>query len=154
VNAVDAWRAVLEREYAALYGYGIVGGQINAEQSDEQVSVRAALRAHALMRDRAIAALESSGTTPEPGAPAYSAPGSSTGSAQRTPRELAAAIEVDCAFAYLQLIGSDTVTGGADADEDADAHTRTKEVAARWLQEAAHRQWQWSGAIIAWPGFS
>jgi len=148
MNVVDAWQAVLEREYAALYGYGIVGARLNVdkqgdEQGDEQGSVRAAMKAHAMVRDRSIAAIQSLGGTPVPAAPAYTTEDSSD---DRTPRQLATAIEVECAYTYLQLIGAD----GVPASEQ----TRTTQVASRWLHGAAKRQWEWSGEIPAWPGFS
>ena len=149
MNVVDAWQAVLEREYAALYGYGIVGARLSVDNQgdeqggDEEGSVRAAMKAHAMVRDRSIAAIQSLGGTPVPAAPAYTTENSSD---DRTPRQLATAIEVECAYTYLLLIGADPVT--------ASEQTRTKQVATKWLADAAKRQWEWSGEIPAWPGFS
>lgn len=140
MNVVDAWQAILEREHAALYGYGIVGARLGP---DAEGGVRAAMSAHETVRDRAIAAIESLAATPVPAAPAYTTTDSSSDS---TPRQLAGAIEIDCAATYLQLIGSD--------DDAANAQSRTKQIAAKWLQDAAQRQWQWTGEIAAWPGFN
>jgi hypothetical protein len=77
-----------------------------------------------------------------PAAAAYSTAGTS---ADSPPRQLAAAIEADCAFNYLQLVGSD--------DVPLDERSLAKQIASKWLQDAARRQWQWSGEIVAWPGF-
>ena len=105
--------------------------------------MRVAITAHSKVRDQCIKALEDLGATPAAAAPAYSTQVSEN---DEESRRLAASIEVDCSFAYLQLIGSDA----APAEQPSNA----KAAGAQWLQQSARREWEWNGEIPAWPGFS
>ena len=71
MNAVDAWQAVLESEYAALYGYGIVGART---RTDEEGGVRAAMTAHPKYATAQSKPWSPSVQLPRRPQPAYSTP--------------------------------------------------------------------------------
>ncbi|GAB3218724.1 hypothetical protein GCM10027446_35140 [Angustibacter peucedani] len=63
-----ALAAVLAAEQAAVYAYGVVGGQ---GDDDRRALAQAALLQHATRRDLLAGRLSAAGRTPPPAAPAY-----------------------------------------------------------------------------------
>lgn len=70
-RATDALEKALAAEHAAIWGYGIVGAQL---ETQEQPLASAADQAHRAHRDRVITALVARVPTPPPPAPSYELP--------------------------------------------------------------------------------
>jgi len=132
MTAASAWQATLRIEHAAIYGFGIVGGQLGPENPQALGSIEQ----HRARRDHCAERLVAMGEVPEPGAAAYEPqlPVVSKGAARR----FAAAIEDDCAAAYATLVAE---TEGQD-----------RRVASRWLTESTIAVNTWTGVVPALPG--
>ncbi|MBR7677953.1 DUF4439 domain-containing protein, partial [Streptomyces daliensis] len=63
MKELDAVRAALAAEHAAVYGYGVVGGRIGDDRRDE---AREAYDAHRARRDTLRRAVRDLGGEPEP----------------------------------------------------------------------------------------
>ncbi len=70
-SEVAALQRVLAAEHAAIWGYGVVGGQLPSSAQD---AARQADRTHRLRRDTVNALLHSRGAVPAAAAPAYELP--------------------------------------------------------------------------------
>ena len=130
----EAWQATLEQEHAAVYGYGLVGGQLGRDSA----SARAGLELHRARRDRCVQALNALSQIPVAAEPAYR---------PRTPitnphaaKGLAADIEQNCSSQYVELA--------------AQLDPATREIGAQWLRISAVQQTQWSNIIPALPGLT
>ena len=130
---VSALQAALAAEYAAVYGYGVVGAHsVGAART-------AALRAlawHQAQQGPLTAALTAASATPDAPEPAYALPFRVTGPA--TAVELAAHLEDGVAAAYADLVAS---SGGAD-----------RLAAAQALAECAVQAARWTGLSVPFPG--
>jgi len=130
----QAWQATLRNEYAAVYGYGIVGGRLGPEVAAAQ----RALAAHQERRDHCIERLLALGAEPEPAAAGYDPATPVRTDAQA--RALAVDIERTCSAGYLDLV--------------AQLDARTRRAGTGWLQDSAIQQTLWSGRPPALPGFA
>lgn len=130
---VAALQAALAAEHAAIYGYGVVGGRVDAADRDE---VREVLAAHRARRDALRRAVRERGGTPVAAAAGYALPDAVTDATAAL--ELAGTLEEDLTTRYADLVGASV---GAVRREAAQA-----------LAEAAVRVARWRGAVSAFPG--
>lgn len=132
-DELAALQAVLQAELAAVYGYGVVGGQVDRARR-EQAAER--LTWHLLNRDALAAQLSLAGQPAPPGPAAYALPFDvdSDTSAQA----LGAHLELGVAAAYADLV---TAAGAA------------RRVAAAQAQAAcAVAAQSWGAVVSAFPG--
>lgn len=129
---IAALQDALAVEHAAVFGYGIVGGRLGPVDA----LARESYDVHRQRRDELIAAVVGAGATPTPAAAAYEP--ESPVVTTRQARELAAAIEAQCATAYVALV------------ETGDSQWRR--TGAAWLRDSAVRAYRWSGDVVALPG--
>ncbi|MGW2486493.1 ferritin-like domain-containing protein [Streptomyces sp. NPDC001606] len=132
---LTALQAALAAEHAAVYGYGVVGGQIGPRRRTE---ARAAYDAHRARRDALSRQVRDLGGEPVPASAAYALP-----FPVRDPADavtLAARLEQRVAGVYSDLVRA--ATGARRAD------------AAAALREAAVRAVRWSGRSVAFPGLA
>lgn len=134
-NAIQALRAALAAEHAAVYGYGVVGGRIDKGRRTE---AREGYDAHRARRDALVRQVREKGVDPEPAQAAYALPFAVPDSAAAL--RLAADIERRLAGVYADLVRA---AGGDQRREAAVA-----------LREAAVRSARWSGAGVAFPGLA
>ena len=138
-SSVDALQAALTGEYAAVYAYGVVGGQLAAHgaPTSELDQARSGLDTHVQRRDRLIVMIQAAGGAADPGAGGYALafPVDSAASARR----LAGLVEARCAGNYAQLV--------VGARQPA---ARRESVS--WLRDAAVRQSGWTAVAPALPG--
>ena len=132
---LTAVQAALAGEYAAVYGYGVVGGRIEESRRDE---ARSAYDAHRARRDALRRAARDLGAGPEPAAAAYALPFAVPDSPAAV--RLAAELEHRVAAVYADL-------GRAGTGD------RRREAAAA-LREAAIRAARWRGSGVAFPGLT
>lgn len=132
-GALDALRAALAAEHAAIYGYGVVGGRIDKGRRPE---VREAHDAHRARRDALLRAVRDQGGEPEQARAAYTLPFAVPDHAAAL--RLAAELEDRLAGAYADLVRA---TGGSERRSAAGA-----------LREAAVRSARWRGGGVAFPG--
>lgn len=128
-----ALAVVLAGEHAAVYAYGVVGGQ--GGPAYRRVA-REQLAAHGVQRDLLAGELMAAGTTPAPGEPAYLLPFAVQSVADA--RRLAAHVETTLAAAYADLVA-------------ASAPVRRPQ-AARWLGTCAVQARRWGAAPQPFPG--
>jgi hypothetical protein len=124
---------VLQAELAAVYGYGVVGGQVDRVRRD-----RAAERLgwHALNRDAVTAQLTLAGQTTAPGPAAYALPFDVDSDASG--QALAAHLELGVAAAYADLVAA--------------AGAPRRAAAAQALAACAVAAQQWGAVVTAFPG--
>ncbi|MEV5438270.1 ferritin-like domain-containing protein [Streptomyces sp. NPDC052682] len=130
-----ALQAALAAEHAAVYGYGVVGGRIDARRRTE---ARAAYDAHRARRDVLAREVEELGGEPVAAAAAYALPFAVPDAAAAV--RLAAELEDRVAGVYSDLVRA---AGG----------TR-RALAAEALREAAVRAVRWRGQSVAFPGLT
>jgi hypothetical protein len=137
--ALSALQAALAGEYAAIYAYGVVGGQLAAHAADPSLlaQAHAGLNLHSTRRDQLVAMIRAAGGAADPGAGGYVVPFpvASIASARR----LASTVESRCAGNYAQLVSALAPPGARGAP-------------LTWLGDAARRQALWSGVAPALPG--
>jgi hypothetical protein len=134
-SALAAAQAALAGEYAALYGYGVVGARVGAgRRSDAQ----AAYEAHRVQRDILTRAVQSLGAEPVAAAPAYALPFPVPDQAAAV--RLAAYLEDRIAGSYADLVRT--------------ARGDLRRNAAAALRDAALRTVRWRGSGVAFPGLS
>ncbi len=137
--ALSALQTALAGEYAAIYAYGVVGGQLAAHAAGPSrlAQAHAGLTLHSARRDQLIAMIRVAGGAADPGAGGYVVPFpvASIASARR----LASTIESRCAGNYAQLVSALGPPGA-------------RGVPLTWLLDAARRQASWSGVAPALPG--
>ncbi|OIV35383.1 hypothetical protein BIV57_21895 [Mangrovactinospora gilvigrisea] len=134
-QVVPAAQAALAAEHAAVYGYGVVGGQLTGEK---KAQARAALAAHRARRDQLVRTVQGLKAKPAAAAAAYRLPFAVTDQASAV--RLAARLETRVADVYGDLI---VASGGA-----------LRASAAAALREAALRAVQWTGTSTAFPGIT
>jgi hypothetical protein len=132
---VDAVQAALAAEYAAVYGYGVVGGRVAASRAAE---ARQAYDAHRARRDALSRTVTDLGGTPVAAAAGYELPFAVRDSADAV--KLAAFLEDRVAGVYGDLVRA--ATGSVRQD------------AAAALRDAAVRAVRWSGGSVAFPGLA
>ena len=130
---IAALQGALAAEHAAVYGYGVVGAMLGAEQES---LARADWLAHQEARDGLEAMLVTLGATPVAASPAYQLPFPVTGEASAV--RLAAALEDGVTQAYLVLVA---VTDQA-----------LRSFGALAMQPPANRAVAWRGTTVAFPG--
>ncbi|MEU9116675.1 ferritin-like domain-containing protein [Streptomyces sp. NPDC048483] len=130
---LTALQAALSAEYAAVYGYGVVGGRISADRRKEAQSAYDAHRAH---RDALRRTVRDLGGTPRAAAAAYELPFPVPDAAAAA--RLAAELEDRLAAVYADLVRAADTTRRMDA--------------AASLREAAVRAVRWRGSSVAFPG--
>jgi hypothetical protein len=121
---LDALHAVLKAEQAAIYGYGVVGGQV-ARTRRKQVTER--LDWHAVNRDAVTAQLSLAGALAPPGPPAYALPFEVHD--DESARALAAHLELGVAAAYADLVAA---SGAARRAAAAEAQSGCAVAAQHW----------------------
>jgi hypothetical protein len=129
VTLTQALAAALVVEHQAVYGYGVAGAHLAGR---DRTTALAALDAHRLRRDRLAALLSGKGASPPAAAPAYALPYPMRDAAAA--RSLCAALEDGCAGAAWDLTAA------------APARSAARELAVRWLAQAAAAAVGWRGA--------
>ncbi|MGW4569393.1 ferritin-like domain-containing protein [Streptomyces sp. NPDC004561] len=132
---LSALQAALAAEHAAVYGYGVVGGQIGAPRRTE---ARAAYDAHRARRDALVREVRDLGGEPVAASAAYALPFPVHAPADAV--RLAAQLEERVAGVYSDLVRATTGARRASA--------------AGALREAAVRSVRWSGESVAFPGLA
>ncbi len=130
---VAALQAALAGEYAAVYGYGVVGAR--GRPSDRPEALRA-LAWHQAQQPLLTAALATAGATPAVAEPAYPLPFPVTSATAAV--RLAATLEQRVAATYADLVAA--------------AEEPERTVAAEALAACAARAARWSGVSEAFPG--
>jgi hypothetical protein len=133
MTRTEALRQVIAAEDAAIYGYGIVAGQLAGNAATR---ARRALHAHRTWRDRWAVILSASGETVPPAEPAYQLP-----FPVQTPaaaRQLAAHIDARLVGWYADLVAA---TQGDERSPAIDA-----------ARECATRAVVWGAPSQAFPG--
>ncbi|MET9970905.1 ferritin-like domain-containing protein [Streptomyces sp. NPDC006356] len=132
---LKALQAALAAEHAAVYGYGVVGGRIRAEQRSE---ARAAYDAHRARRDALAREVRDLGADPVAASAGYALPFPVPDSAAAV--RFAADLEDRVAGVYSDLVRA--------------AEGRLRGTAAEALREAAVRAVRWRGESVAFPGLA
>ncbi len=130
---LTALQRALAGERAAVYGYGVVGGQASASDRPRALD---ALARHAVRRDDVQRALTAAGAEPEFEAPAYGLPFPVVGPSAA--HRLAVHLEQGLTAGYADLVAA------ADPSRRADAASR--------LVEAALAARAWGAAPTPFPG--
>jgi hypothetical protein len=134
-TVIDAARAALAAEHAAVYGYGVVGGRVADSRKNEALQ---AYDAHRAARDALIRTVADLG-----GAPVYAAAGYTLPFPVVHPADavkLAGYLEERVAGAYGDLVKA--AIGGIRGD------------AAGALREAAVRAVRWTAESVPFPGLA
>ncbi len=124
---------VLAGEQAAVYAYGVVGGQAGPAH---RKAAMAGLSAHALQRDLLAARLSTAGAPPAPAPAAYPLPFEVSSVADA--RRLAVHVELTLAAGYADLVGA--------------AVPARRDEAAGWLARCALQARGWGAAPQPFPG--
>ncbi|MGW6568806.1 ferritin-like domain-containing protein [Streptomyces sp. NPDC054975] len=135
MSALDAARAALAAEHAAVYGYGVVGGRIGAERRAEAT---AAYEAHRARRDGLRRIVRDLGGEPVAAAAGYELPFAVPDTAAAV--RLAAVLEDRVAGVYSDLVRA--------------AEGPLRRDAAAALREAAVRAVRWRGTDVTFPGLA
>ncbi|GMA85533.1 hypothetical protein GCM10025868_07830 [Angustibacter aerolatus] len=130
---MSALQAALHGEQAAVYAFGVVGGQAGTAH---RAAARSALAQHALQRDLLAARLSAARQRVDPAAAAYALPFEVDGGASA--RALAAHVESGLAAAYADLVGA------------CDPARRSE--AAGWLATSVLRAGTWGADPVPFPG--
>ncbi|HEX8497906.1 MAG TPA: DUF4439 domain-containing protein [Actinomycetales bacterium] len=125
--------AALTGERAAVYGYGVVGGQGGPA---ERAAARRQLTWHSAQRDVLAAWLASAGTTAPPPAPAYALPFAVAGADDA--RRLGLHIEQGLAAVYADLVAAVPAARRAQP--------------AGWLVRCAAQARGWGAPLEPFPG--
>ncbi|MFG2644592.1 ferritin-like domain-containing protein [Streptomyces sp. NPDC048370] len=135
MSALEAARAALAAEHAAVYGYGVVGGRIGAERRAEAT---AAYEAHRARRDGLRRVVRDLGGEPVAAAAGYELPFAVPDTAAAV--QLAAVLEDRVAGVYSDLVRA--------------AEGPLRRDAAAALREAAVRAVRWRGIDVTFPGLA
>lgn len=110
MTPLDALQATLAGEHAALYLYGVLGGQVSrAAQPTLAGLVSDSYLTHRVRRDQLITLVSARDAAPAASAPSYDLPNPAATPAQI--RAVARLVESRCMALYGQLVAS---TSGAD----------------------------------------
>ncbi|WNI18341.1 ferritin-like domain-containing protein [Actinacidiphila sp. ITFR-21] len=134
-TVLAAAQAALAAEHAAVYGYGVVGGQVAASR---EAQARQAYDAHRAGRDALSRTVTGLGGRPVAAAAGYELPFVVADAADAV--RLAAYLENRVAGAYGDLVRA--ASGGTRRD------------AAAGMRAAAVRAVRWSGGSVAFPGLA
>ncbi len=132
---VAVLQRVLEGERAAVYGYGVVGGQAS---SSDRPRALAAMARHAARRDEVEQAFRAAGATPVAEAAAYALPFAVLGPSAA--RRLAVHLERGLAGCYADAVAAVVAARRADA--------------AAQLTEATLAARSWGAAPVPFPGLA
>ncbi|WP_228980060.1 DUF4439 domain-containing protein [Streptomyces sp. DH12] len=136
MSALEAARAALAAEHAAVYGYGVVGARVGDARRAEAAQAHAAHRAR---RDALVRTVRGLGGAPVAAEPAYALPFAVADGPAAA--RLAAELEDRVAGVYADLVRA---AGGPLRREAAAA-----------LREAAVRAVRWrGGGGVAFPGLA
>jgi hypothetical protein len=143
-SEAGAWQAALASEHQAVYGYGLLGPQLDSEDQQQAMTYSAV---HEALRDATATALAAAGFVPVPPAPDYPSlyPVSDPASARR----LALRLEADCAAAwrYVYLCAATPIGSLARRASAQNALTASALRATAWRQLVTPAQ-----ASTAFPG--
>ncbi len=133
-----ALQPALEAEYAAVFGYGVVGGVLTAgvSHSDAADDARSSYDVHRQRRDSLRALITAAGAQPAAAEPAYDLPFPVTG--QPGAARLARYLEARCAAVYARAVAA---TVGD-----------TRQLVSTTLVDCATRGAGWGAAPTAFPG--
>ncbi|MFJ6129772.1 ferritin-like domain-containing protein [Streptomyces griseoviridis] len=134
-RVLTALQAALGAEHAAVYGYGVVGGQVRAARRSE---ARQAYEAHRARRDALARQVRDLGGTPVAASAGYALPFAVTDSDGAV--RLAAELEDRVAGVYSDLVRASS--------------GERRRAAAEGLREAAVRAVRWRGESVAFPGLA
>lgn len=137
--ASDALDRALAAEYAAIFGYGVVGAHLS---SAEQDAARQADAAHRARRDALLVKLTTASASPPASDPAYALPFAVTDRASAL--KLAVALEDGAARAWHGALGATT---GADRQFVVNALVDCAVRATRWRVRAGVKP-----ATLTFPG--
>ncbi|MEW2404461.1 ferritin-like domain-containing protein [Streptomyces sp. NPDC046862] len=132
---LKALQAALGAEHAAVYGYGVVGGNIGEARRAE---AREGYDAHRARRDELVRAVRDLGGRPVAADAAYALPFSVTDPDAAV--RFAAELEERVAGVYSDLVRA------SEGDR--------RRMAAQALREAAVRAVRWRGGSVAFPGLA
>jgi Domain of unknown function (DUF4439) len=132
-DELAALQALLQSELAAVYGYGVVGGQVDRSR---RAHAAERLQWHVLNRDALAAQLSLAGAPALPGPAAYALPFQVD--SDTTAQALGAHLELGVAAAYADLV---TAAGAA-----------RRVTAAQALAACAVAAQRWGAVITAFPG--
>ncbi|MFI9113121.1 ferritin-like domain-containing protein [Streptomyces venezuelae] len=135
MSALDATQAALAAEHAAVYGYGVVGGRVDAGRRAEAT---VAYEAHRARRDALRRTVRDLGGTPVVAEAAYALPFRVADPAAAA--RLAAVLEDRVAGVYSDLVRA--------------AEGPQRREAAAALREAAVRAVRWRGSDVTFPGLA
>ncbi|MER5888780.1 ferritin-like domain-containing protein [Streptomyces sp. NPDC001941] len=135
MSALEAVRAALAAEHAAVYGYGVVGARIGDARRAEAESAHAAHRARRDALERTVRDL---GGAPVASAAAYALPFEVADAAAAL--RLAAVLEDRIADVWSDVVRA--------------ARGPLRRDAAGALREAAVRAARWRGGGVAFPGLA
>lgn len=121
---IVALQAVLEAEHAAVYGYGVVGGQVAASRRPVAAE---RLDWHALNRDAVAAQLSMASELAPPASPAYALPFDVD--SDQAARALGAHLELAVAATYADLVAAAAAPRRSSASE---AQAACAVAAQRW----------------------
>jgi hypothetical protein len=134
MSEADTWQKALAAEQQAVFGFGIVGGQLGP--SDELA--HAALDTHRQRAADCESALRALGDDPDPG-PAAFTPDHPVKTDDQA-RALATQLEQGCSSAYADLVLLN--------------EPKPRRSGAAWLRDSAIDQYRWSGELPALPGLA
>ncbi|MPY59405.1 ferritin-like domain-containing protein [Streptomyces spongiae] len=134
-DELRALQAALRAEHAAVYGYGVVGGNIGEARREE---TRDGYDAHRARRDELARAIRDLGGKPVAADAAYALPFPVRDSGSAI--QLAAELEERVAGVYSDLVRA------CEGDR--------RRTAAQALREAAVRAVRWRGGSVAFPGLA
>lgn len=110
VGPVAALQATLAGEHAAVYVFGVLGGQVSDRtQPALAAAISASYLAHRRRRDRLVDLIGRRGATPVASAATYALPNALSGPADL--RRAGAQVETRCVALYARLVAS---ASGAD----------------------------------------
>lgn len=139
-SLVSAWQAALSAEHQAVYGYALLGPQLDP---DERRAARDFAAAHAALRDATAGALAAAHQTPRAAEADY--PGLYPVHGALAARHLATRLETEAAVAWRYLYAVAADDSGATAGA-------VRSAAQAALTDSAVRATHWRGAPVPFPG--
>jgi hypothetical protein len=134
-DEITALQGALAAEYAAIYGYGVVGAYLGG---DEQGAAMSDWRLHQDARDTLTRMIAALGATPVAASAAYDLP--FTVDSATSARRLAAVVEEGVTRAYLAVV--------------AVSNTTVRTFGALAMQAPASRALAWGSSPTAFPGMT
>jgi hypothetical protein len=134
-DEITILQGALAAEYAAIYGYGVVGAYLNGREHGDAVSD---WRLHQGARDTLTGMIVVLGATPVAASAAYELPFTVTSAA--TARRLAVVMEEGVTRAYLAVVAS--------------GNAKVRTFGALAMQGPANRAIAWGASPTAFPGMT